>query len=239
MGGGEKSEYEKVVALGGLYVIGTNRHESRRIDNQLRGRAGRQGDPGTSRFFISLEDDLMVRYKVNEMIYGTSKIEKQSKALDNPIVRREIARAQRIIEGQNFEIRKTLRQYSTLVEEQRKRIGALRQYTLVTAPEKCTFLELSTNSHYKSLGRTVEKRSLDEVIRQIALFHIDDRWAQHLAQIADIQEGIHLMRYAGRNPLNEFQKAIHEIFAALNQDIFHKIESSINELQKRRKRWMS
>ena len=113
-------EHGGVAALGGLYVIGTNRHESRRIDDQLRGRAGRQGDPGSSRFFISLEDDLIRRYGVMSLIPEKHRPSAGRTAVDDPIVAREIARAQRIVEGQNFEIRRTLWKYSALVEEQRR-----------------------------------------------------------------------------------------------------------------------
>ena len=82
-------------------MIGTNRHESRRVDLQLRGRAGRQGDPGESRFFVSLEDDLLVRYGIEALIAGRVVSGHRDEPLDHPVLRGEIARAQRIIEGQN------------------------------------------------------------------------------------------------------------------------------------------
>ena len=120
-------EHDGVAAIGGLYVIGTNRHESRRIDDQLRGRAGRQGDPGSSRFFISLEDDLIRRYGVMNLIPEKHRPSPGMTAVEDPIVAREIARAQRIVEGQNFEIRRTLWKYSALVEEQRRLVTDWRQ----------------------------------------------------------------------------------------------------------------
>ena len=119
LGGPDERDRDAVVALGGLYVIGTNRHESLRIDNQLRGRAGRQGDPGSSRFFIALDDDLIKRYGVTALIPKAHQPAPQAGALDDTVVSREIARAQRIIEGQNFEIRSTLWKYSAMVDEQR------------------------------------------------------------------------------------------------------------------------
>ena len=130
LGGGDDEEREMVIALGGLYVLGTNRHESRRIDDQLRGRAGRQGDPGTSRFFISLQDDLMERYGVVALIPPAHRPPPGSEPVADPIVSREIARAQRIVEGQNFEIRRTLWKYSALVEEQRRIVAEWRQALL-------------------------------------------------------------------------------------------------------------
>jgi preprotein translocase subunit SecA len=122
LGGEDESGRAAVVALGGLYVIGTNRHESRRVDLQLRGRAGRQGDPGTSRFFVSLEDDLLVRYGVEALIPADRRPPNQDAPVENAVVRREIARAQRIIEGQNLEIRRTLWRYAAAMEDNRRRV---------------------------------------------------------------------------------------------------------------------
>ena len=130
LGGEDEADHERVAALGGLYVIGTNRHESRRVDLQLRGRAGRQGDPGESRFFVSLEDDLLVRYGIEALIAGRV-VTGQARRADRPSgAAREIARAQRIIEGQNFEIRKTLWRYASVVEDQRREVMAARQALL-------------------------------------------------------------------------------------------------------------
>jgi preprotein translocase subunit SecA len=103
---------DKVAELGGLYVIGTTRHEARRIDNQLRGRAGRQGDPGSSRFFISLEDDLLVRFGV----------------AGNP----DIESVQRTAESQNLEIRQTLWKYESVIEYHRQEVHALRREMLLS-----------------------------------------------------------------------------------------------------------
>src|SRR2546427_4258183 len=98
LGGEREADRDRVAALGGLYVIGTNRHESRRVDLQLRGRAGRQGDPGESRFFVSLEDDLLVRYGIHNLIPARFLPEKADVPIESPVVQREVARAQRIIE---------------------------------------------------------------------------------------------------------------------------------------------
>ena len=118
LGDGTPGSAERVAALGGLYVIGTNRHESRRVDLQLRGRAGRQGDPGETRFFLSLDDDLLVRYGIRGLIPPRYLPPPGPAPIEHPVVRREIARAQRIIEGQNFEIRRTLARYAATLEEQ-------------------------------------------------------------------------------------------------------------------------
>ena len=114
-------EKEEVIALGGLHIIGTERHESRRIDNQLRGRAGRQGDPGSSLFFISLEDDLAKRFGGERLqgIYNAFKVDEDT-PLQSKMLSRSIENAQRTIEGKNFGIRKHIIQYDDVMNTQRK-----------------------------------------------------------------------------------------------------------------------
>ena len=129
LGGNPQSETDKkiVIAAGGLYVLGTERHESRRIDNQLRGRSGRQGDPGKSKFFLSLEDDLM-------RIFGSEKLQsllttfglKEDEAIFHPWITKTLAGAQHKVEMRNYEIRKNLLKYDDVVNHQRKNIFGLR-----------------------------------------------------------------------------------------------------------------
>ena len=211
---------ERVASLGGLYVIGTNRHESRRIDNQLRGRAGRQGDPGSSRFFISLEDDLLIRYGIGELIPPRHRIPKQDEAIDDPVIGNEIARAQRIVEGQNFEIRRTTWNYSFVVEEQRRIIQCKRQDVLL-GNSSLDVLSKKAPERFRELRETVGDEVLRNVEKQITLFHIDKCWADYLDQIGHIRDGIHLFGAGGQNPLNEF----HRIVA----DAFHKLLLRIND----------
>lgn len=123
-----EEEHKRVVEAGGLHIIGTERHESRRIDNQLRGRAGRQGDPGSSKFFLSLDDDLM-------RIFGSERIAgimdrlgaEEGEVISHPLVNRAISNAQKRVEGRNFEIRKHLKEYDDVMNYQRTEIYALRQ----------------------------------------------------------------------------------------------------------------
>lgn len=131
LGAGDKEEEEQVKALGGLYVIGTERHETRRIDNQLRGRSGRQGDPGTSRFFVSLEDEVIKLYggKSIEKIMSRMKGE-ENEALESKNLSKNIERAQRAIEGKNFEIRKNVLKYDDVINQQRKIIYGERDKVL-------------------------------------------------------------------------------------------------------------
>lgn len=133
-------EKEEVIAAGGLHILGTERHESRRIDNQLRGRSGRQGDPGSSRFYLSLEDDLL-RIFGSERIQGL--MERLGMSDDEPIehrfVNKAIANAQKKVEGHNFDIRKHLLDYDDVMSQQRKTIYAMRKGVL----EGCYLPELS------------------------------------------------------------------------------------------------
>ncbi len=220
LGDAEGNDGEKVASLGGLYVIGTNRHESRRIDNQLRGRAGRQGDPGSSRFFISLQDDLLVRYGIERLIPAEHRIPRQDEAIDDRVIGSEIARAQRIIEGQNFEIRRTLWNYSFVVEEQRRIIQRKRQDVLLDN-SLLAVLSKKAPERFRDLCETVSEEVLRNVERQITLFHIDTCWADYLDQIGHVRDGIHLFGAGGQNPLNEF----HRIAA----DAFHKLLLRIND----------
>jgi preprotein translocase subunit SecA len=216
LGGIREEEREQVVGLGGLYVIGTNRHESRRIDDQLRGRAGRQGDPGTSRFFVSLEDDLMVRFDIDRLIPGKFRPAPQDEPVDHPVIRSEVARLQRIVEGQNYEIRKTLRRYTSLVEEQRRRVCDWRMAVLSGEAEPDICAERAPE-RYRVICDRFGEEIAQRAERAITLFHIDQCWAEHLAFIAQVREGIHLVRIAGQNPLLEFHKQIAEAFWKLQQ----------------------
>jgi preprotein translocase subunit SecA len=126
-----EDEHVKVVELGGLHIVGTERHEARRIDNQLRGRSGRQGDPGSSKFFLSLDDDLM-------RIFGSERIAaimdrlgaQEGEMISHPFVTRSIGSAQKRVEARNFEIRKHLKEYDDVMNLQRKEIYGLRQRIL-------------------------------------------------------------------------------------------------------------
>ena len=126
-----KDEHEEVVKLGGLYVLGTERHESRRIDNQLRGRSGRQGDPGSSRFYLSMEDPLLRIFAGEKMQALMNKLRlPEGEAIEAGIVSRSIETAQRKVESRNFDIRKQLLEYDDVANDQRKEIYALRNEIL-------------------------------------------------------------------------------------------------------------
>jgi preprotein translocase subunit SecA len=124
-------EHDEILALGGLLVVGTERHEARRIDNQLRGRCGRQGDPGETRFFLSFDDDLMKIFARDWVKVMMEKMGlKAGEVIDSPMVTRGIARAQRKVEARNFDIRKHLIEYDEVMDKQRKFVYGARQETL-------------------------------------------------------------------------------------------------------------
>ncbi len=227
LGGENEQEWERVVSLGGLYVIGTNRHESRRVDNQLRGRSGRQGDPGSARFFVSLEDDLMKRYRLDELLPPGLYPKKQEGPVDNSILRREMARAQRIMEGQNFDMRQNLHKYAFILENQR-RIMHSRREAVLKGRMSTSLLREKASARYESLLPVVGQRVLDEVEKQIALCHINRCWTDYLDYIAYIRESIHLVNMAGKIPLHEFNMLAVDAFEELILKIGSEIVDSFN-----------
>jgi preprotein translocase subunit SecA len=139
-------EHEEVVNVGGLHILGTERHEARRIDNQLRGRAGRQGDPGSSRFYLSLEDDLM-RIFASDRISGIMQSlgMEEGVPIESKLITRQIERAQKQVEGRNFEIRKHLLEYDDVMNKQREAIYAIRRDLLEGTDQREYILELAND----------------------------------------------------------------------------------------------
>jgi preprotein translocase subunit SecA len=198
LGGGNPAQAEVVAKLGGLYVIGTHVHESVRIDNQLRGRSGRQGDPGASVFFVSLEDELMQRFGIDKVIPPAYRDLRQDEALEESVLYSKIEYIQRVMMGQNFHIRQELNRYSDMVEEQRRILYAQR-------------LEILT-------GETPMSPSE----QRVRLYYIDKFWADHLEDVSYIRESIHLTSLVNRNPIDEFHaqiiQAYEQIPAKINRE---------------------
>ena len=229
LGGRNEAERERVVALGGLYVIGTNRHESRRIDDQLRGRASRQGDPGSSRFIIALDDPLMVRFGIDKLIPRALRPE-QNAALEHPAVRREVNWLQRYVQGQNQEIRITLSRYYLLVEKQRAIIRTWRMAVLM-GEEVPDILRSRDPERYANLAARIGEKRLCEIERAAILHFTDELWADHLAFVADVRDGIHLVSIGGMNPLHEFQKQISPPFGELGSAIKERTAAAVAALE--------
>jgi preprotein translocase subunit SecA len=232
LGGLEEKERDKVVELGGLYVIGTNRHESLRIDQQLRGRCGRQGDPGSTRFFISLEDDIFERYGLSEMFYKRHRLTRQSEAIQPGPVQKEILHAQRIIEGQNFDIRKSLWKYSSLVERQRKIIQEWRDRVLDPVAPPQILSEKAPDLYGQGLARFGQEK-MGEIEKRLTLFNIDRCWSDHLAWVTDTRESIHLVSLGGMTPLQEFHKSATAVFLEIWPKVEDEVISAFGSLLKK------
>jgi preprotein translocase subunit SecA len=168
-----EQEREEVKALGGLFILGTERHESRRIDNQLRGRAGRQGDPGMSRFYLSLEDDLM-RIFGGERIQGMMEMfgMKEDEVIEAPMLSRSIENAQKRVEGHNFDIRKNLLDYDDVMNQQRRTIYRLRRQVLA-AGAGMPLVEYEEDPKTKAKTRTEKSYSWED-FREMSLDAMED-----------------------------------------------------------------
>jgi preprotein translocase subunit SecA len=215
LGGSEEADRERVAALGGLYVIGTGSHDSSRVDDQLRGRAGRQGDPGESAFFVSLEDDLVTRYGPDRMPAVRPDADGY---VGNPAAARAVAQAQRIAEQVNLEIHRNTWRYNVLIEKQRTAVAAQRADMLTTDAALRT-LERLRPDRYKEMRADHDEEVLVRAARTIMLYHLDTCWAEHLATMADIREGIHLRALGQMDPLDEFHREAVPAFRSLLAEI--------------------
>ncbi len=230
LGGGNAEEHAAAEALGGLYIIGTSRHESRRIDNQLTGRAGRQGDHGESQFFVSFEDELVKRYDITKLFPFSSVPDKQESPIDNPSIRKELERGQRIIEGYNSDVRRQLYKYSFIIEQQRRIIHSKRQDILM---DKMTpkLLEVKAAERYSLLCRQLGAETLQKAEKQLALYYINKCWADYLDYISYIRESIHLQVIGKNSPLHEFNKLAVEAFVKLLEEIETEIVDKFNTVE--------
>jgi preprotein translocase subunit SecA len=230
LGGHDEHDRGRVVSLGGLYVVGTNRHESRRIDNQLRGRSARQGDPGHSHFIVSLEDDLLSRFGLADSLRSLDFDEESEQPLDGRQVTEKVAHIQRVVEGECFEIRRTLRKYAEVLESQRKTIATKRRSMLLNDSPTYILTELAAG-RYQDLAERFGDSTLREVERQITLFQIDKCWADHLAHIAEIRESIYLVSMGGLDPLFEFQKRASAAYRKLLKRIDDAVVRKFNTVE--------
>jgi preprotein translocase subunit SecA len=218
LGGSDVSDHsaekKEVVELGGLHVIGTGRHNTERLDNQLRGRAGRQGDPGSSVFFSSWEDDVAAaNLEPNKLPMQTDE--------DGRIVSNKVAglleHAQRVAEGRLLEVHANTWRYNQLIAAQRAIIVERRNTLLSTAAAREELAELAPD-RYEELSEHLSEDRLETICRLIMLYHLDRGWADHLAYLADIRESIHLRALGRQNPLDEFHRMAVDAFASLAAD---------------------
>jgi preprotein translocase subunit SecA len=200
LGGSTEADREAVVELGGLYIIGAGRHDSSRVDDQLRGRAGRQGDPGGSVFFVSSEDSLVVTN--SEHVDGRADWDGR---ITGPNADQAVAHAQRVAEGVSFEIHRNTWRYGVLIERQRQLLAARRAALLTT--DAAAELISERSEHYAEVTDRIGDEATARIARLIALYQLDDGWANHLAMLADIREGVHLRALGRQDPLDEFHRA--------------------------------
>ena len=219
-------EANKVREVGGLHVLGTERHEARRIDNQLRGRSGRQGDSGSSQFFVSLEDELMQRFGSDRIktLMDAFKIP-EDQPIENGMVSNAIEKAQAKIEGYNFDIRHHVLEYDEVMNKHREKIYNMRREILFDASDE-------------EIGKKVKELMSDEELKQyqektkdiadnervnlekfVMLRTIDMLWMEHLETMECLRESVRLRAYGQRDPLVEYKNEGHRLFGHMMNEI--------------------
>ncbi|HLP86976.1 MAG TPA: SEC-C metal-binding domain-containing protein, partial [Candidatus Paceibacterota bacterium] len=229
---------EEVKSLGGLFVIGTERHEARRIDNQLRGRSGRQGDPGATEFYVSLEDDLM-------RIFGSDRIKSmmaklgvpEDQPINNRFITNTLENAQAKIEGFHFDSRKHTLEYDNVMNHQRKIIYERRRVMLSGDFAEIEKFLSSLYSEYPTLEEMViQKRAaigdalFFETVRRIALYATDTLWVEHLETMEYTRSSVNLRAYGQREPLIEYKKEGLRLFKEMEANFKEKVFSLINTI---------
>jgi preprotein translocase subunit SecA len=273
---------------GGLHIIGTERHESRRIDNQLRGRAGRQGDPGSSQFYLSLEDELMRRFGAENIMGMMDKLGfEEDQEIESKLISRAIESAQKRVEGNNFDVRKVVLQYDDVMNQQREIIYKQRREVIESenireislgmlkpvieriveahcgddlVPEEWdrqaiidyangTFLHEGqmtadelwgkekdeiqehiwnfVEGQYNEREAAIGPEFMREFEKVVVLRAVDSKWMDHIDQMDQLRQGIHLRAYGGTDPLREYQFEGFEMFNAMIQSIQEEVSTYI------------
>lgn len=219
-------EREEIRALGGLAVIGTERHEARRIDNQLRGRSGRQGDPGETRFYVSLEDKLM-RIFASEMIkkvMGSFKIP-EDEPIESGMITKSLETAQKRIEGFNFDARKQVLAYDDVLNSQRLAIYAERRIALTGSDEEVrarleTLVGGDTEAQEVLARRESElQEAFLPLMRRLMLQVTDTFWLEHLDTMEHLRRTVSLRAYGQRDPLIEYRREGLGLFTAMQRAV--------------------
>ncbi|MDB5245377.1 MAG: preprotein translocase subunit SecA [Parcubacteria group bacterium] len=207
-------EHEQVLAAGGLFVVGTERHEARRIDNQLRGRSGRQGDPGETQFYVSLEDKLM-RVFANDMlkrVMGTFKIA-EDEPIGSGMISKSLETAQKRIEGFNFDSRKQVLAYDDVLNTQRLSIYRSRMIALLGTDEEIANLVLSMAGGDEAAKAAYDAKLAEfgpqlwtQLLRRLILQVTDAFWLEHLEYMDYLRRSVSLRAYGQRDPLIEYRR---------------------------------
>lgn len=234
----DKDKYDEVKALGGLFVIGTERHEARRIDNQLRGRAGRQGDPGYTQFYVSLEDDLM-------RIFGSDRIKSmmsklgvpEDQPIENKFISNTLENAQAKIEGFHFDSRKHTLEYDNVMNHQRKVVYERRRIMLAGDFNEIENFLTDLTIDYPKLEEIIKQKRAAlgdnlffETVRRIALYITDNLWVEHLETMEYTRSSVNLRAYGQREPLIEYKKEGLRLFREMEINFKEKVFSLINTI---------
>jgi preprotein translocase subunit SecA len=231
-------ETEEVKKAGGLFVLGTERHEARRIDNQLRGRAGRQGDPGETQFFVSLEDSLM-------RVFGGDRVKNmmgrfgipEDEPIQNGFISKALEQAQGKIEGLNFDARKHLLEFDDVMNHQRgiiygKRNAVLRGDAPALTEILADISALAENQdeiqkHIAEKKEVLGEGAFLEAFRNVYLQSLDMLWVEHLEAMDHMRSSVNLRAYGQRDPLQEYKKEGLRLFRDLEMSLGHQILSVI------------
>lgn len=241
LGGIEASaeERDEVRALGGLFVLGTERHEARRIDNQLRGRSGRQGDPGETQFFVSMEDSLMRVFAADTVknMMGRLGIP-EDQPIENKMITRSLESAQKKIEGFNFDARKHVLSYDDVLNKQRQSIYTRRRKLLMGAQEEIDEVVAEILEEYPELEATLKekeeafgKERWNEVLRRLILQMTDTVWVEHLELMDYTRSSVNLRAYGQRDPLIEYRKEANRLFKEMQAAVLGRIADIIPNVQ--------
>jgi preprotein translocase subunit SecA len=215
LGGSAETDRNAVVEAGGLCVIGSGKHTSSRLDDQLRGRAGRQGDPGRTVFFTSVRDDLVTTNTPDAEPVPSQATDGK---LTTPRAARIVEHAQKVAEAALEEVHRNTWRYNQLIETQRAILDTRRDDVLRT-DRAARDLEVACPDRWAELAQELDGTVLEEVARTITLHHLDRQWAEHLAFLADLRESIHLRALSRQNPLDEFHRAMIPAFTELSEQV--------------------
>ena len=236
-------QYEAVKAFGGLFVIGTERHEARRIDNQLRGRSGRQGDPGETQFFVSLEDQLMRIFAPDSIkgLMGRFGIP-EDEPIENRLVSRALESAQTKIEGFNFDARKHVLEFDNVLDKQRRAVYERRRTIVVGTKEEIAGVigELAGESTEAKVLLTKKEEELGAeqffaAARGILLQGLDLLWVEHLESMEYLRGSVNLRAYGQRDPLTEYRREGTRIYKEMEEvfrgNVFEMLERLTKDRQ--------
>lgn len=216
---------EEAKKAGGLAVLGLGRHESRRVDNQLRGRSGRQGDPGYTKFFLSLEDDLMIRFGLSKIKAMNLNVFDETKPIKSKILSKTIENAQKQIEGINYDQRASTLKYDSINSIQREQYYILRKEIAKIRDLKDIIRIFKLNN--VSINNSENFTDIKEIIEKI--YNIFDKnWTKYLSDMNIIRQGITLRQYGKLNPVEEYDKEAYEMFDLMMNTINSEVVRLIN-----------